>query len=87
MAQKQQPVDKIILTGEQKEQILRWILVEKDVLLGKYDSKVTAQRKQESWQKIMDNSVELGFLQKGISWKWMRDSFYSNARKRTVVSF
>lgn len=72
------PVHKITVLGMIRES--------KDILFGKFTSKLTKSDKVAEWKKITDTCQALGLVPTNKDYGYVRDTFWPNLKKTTVVS-
>uniref|UniRef100_A0A8D8SNL3 Regulatory protein zeste n=1 Tax=Cacopsylla melanoneura TaxID=428564 RepID=A0A8D8SNL3_9HEMI len=70
---------------QEKLLVLRKIEDHKVVLFGKFDNHLTRQDKKKTWKEIFLSCQALGLF-RGKEFTYLRDTFFPNLRKCTMVS-
>ena len=68
-----------------KVQVLTLIRDKKDVLFGKFSSRLTKKDKDKAWEEVGEEAKALGVIGQERDAAYLRDTTWQNWRKRALV--
>lgn len=72
--------------NDNKITVLQLIRDKKDILFGAFTDKLSKDKKIEEWKIILSTCQSLGLVPPGKDYAYVRDTFYSNLKRSTLVS-
>lgn len=72
-------------TKEVKMFVLQQILEKKNILFGQFSDRLNKVQKQDAWKEVFESCRCLNAFP-GKEYTYLRDTFYQNLRKNTMVS-
>lgn len=72
-------------TKEVKMFVLQQILEKKNILFGQFSDRLNKVQKQDVWKEVFESCRCLNAFP-GKEYTYLRDTFYQNLRKNTMVS-
>lgn len=74
-----------MVSKDTKLLLLKKIEENKNILFGAFNDKLTKQNKSDAWKEIFKLGQSCGAFN-GKEWSYIRDVFWPNIRKTTMVS-
>lgn len=69
-----------------KSAMLQKIKENKDILFGQFSDTLTKKDKSEGWKEMFEFAISIGAVKKERGWEYVRDTFWPNLRRATMVS-
>lgn len=66
------------------KQLLELIREYRTTFFGEFSTKLTYKNKTNAWMKVTDRAKSLGLLHSSIDYKYLRDVYGQNLRRRTM---
>lgn len=67
--------------------VLHKIKENKRMLFGAFSASLTKQNKMEIWKQVNSYAQSIGAIPQTKEWSYLRDVWWPNVRKATMVSF